>query len=195
MDLSKSNSSTSSVKGQPSTSNPSHHHSSHHHHHGSSHQTQQLQIPHQVESKLYTMISIEQKDPLENVLEESFNKLQHMISNTNSSMSAQTENVQSLNELSQHANQSRAHYDEVCNALLYSILTDPANSSKCLRNLFLCNSLAFNLGGSVGLNSADSSSVSPSSYGVLINNLLNITKSLNVSMEECFIKKLFRCPK
>jgi integrator complex subunit 3 len=118
------------------------------------------------------MISIEQKDLLENALEESFNKLQHMISN--SSTSAQTENVQSLNELSQYANQSRAHYDEVCNALLYSILTDPSNSSKCLRNLFLCSSLAFNLGGSVGLNSADSNSVSPSSYGVLVNNLLNI---------------------
>jgi hypothetical protein len=50
MDLNK----WQSIKGQYSTSNPSHNHH---------HQTQQLQIPHQVESKLYTMISIEQKDP------------------------------------------------------------------------------------------------------------------------------------
>ena len=56
----------------------------------------------------------------------------------------------SYNELSQYANQSKGNYDEVCNALLYVILTDQFNAPRCLRNLFLCNNLSFNFGGGGG---------------------------------------------
>lgn len=158
-----------------------------HGHHAHHHQQTSLLRTNNNESKLYSMISIETKDQLENVLEDSFSKLQYLINNNQS----HSDNA-SFNELSQYANQSKAHYDEVCNALLYAILTDPANGPRCLRNLFLCNNLSFNFGGSgmssnssINQNINDANSGSSlagaggtlsgnSSYGVLISNLLNI---------------------
>ena len=159
----------------------------HHHHHAHHHQQTGLSQTNN-ESKLYSMISIEIKDQLENILEESFSKLQYLINNNNQNHSDNA----SFNELSQYANQSKAHYDEVCNALLYAILTDPANGPRCLRNLFLCNNLSFNFGGtSMSSNSSINQNINDSnsgsnlggasgpqsgnpSYGVLISNLLNM---------------------
>ena len=141
----------------PSNQPPQSHHHYHHHHYHSN----------QNESKFYAISSIELKDQLENNLEESYSKLQHLI---NPSQSQQPENLQ-FNELSQYANQSKAHYDEISNALLYSILTDPSNSTRCLRNLFLCNNLSFNINSNDSSHNAQNSS---SSYALLITNLLNI---------------------
>ncbi len=74
--------------------------------------------------------------------------------------------------------ESKQHYDEVCNALLYSILTDPSNAQKCLRNLFLCNNLSFgtnsNPGNNGNVNSESNANQSSSSYLILINNLRSI---------------------
>ena len=122
------------------------------------------------------MSSIEVRDQLENTLEEAFNKLKHLIMpNTQ-----QSESV-SINELSNYSNHSKAQYDEVCNALLYSILTDQSNSSRCLRNLFACNNLTFSfssssVSSSIGQSNMNSgmSEANSSSYGVLINNLNSI---------------------
>jgi integrator complex subunit 3 len=133
-----------------------HHHYHHHHYHSS-----------QNESKFYVNSSIELKDQLENNLEESYTKLQNLI---NPTQSQQPENIQ-FNELSQYANQSKAHYDEISNALLYSILTDPSNSARCLRNLFLCNNLTFNHNSN---DPSQNTQTSSSSYVLLITNLLNI---------------------
>ena len=72
------------------------------------------------------MTSIEVKDPLEANLEDSFAKLHHLVQSTNPN---QSDNA-SFTELSQYANQTKAHYDEVCNALLYAILTDPGSSNR-----------------------------------------------------------------
>lgn len=138
--------STNAVVQSTSSTHHGHHHHSHHHH---------LHVP-QTESKLYVLTTIELKEPLEASLEESYNKLQPMISAHSSAV---------VDELSQYANQSKANYDEVCNALLYSILTDPANGPKNLRNLFLCNNIS-------SFDSSTSSSAPP--YASLINNLLNI---------------------
>jgi hypothetical protein len=122
------------------------------------HQHHQLHLP-QSDSKLYNLISIEPKDSIEVSLEESYTKLQSLINPTQQSDSS------GFNELSQYANQSKQHNDEVSNALLYSILIDPASSSKCLRYLFLC----FN--GSFSIGQPDTQNIA---YATLINNLLSI---------------------
>lgn len=122
------------------------------HHHGHHH----LHIP-QPESKLFSMISIELKDPLEITLEESYAKLQHLINESSA-----------FNDLSQYASQSKVHNDELSNALLYSLLTEPGNASKCLRNIFLCNNLSFNF------SSNQQSDPSNVPYACLIGNLINL---------------------
>lgn len=144
---------------QQKQSSGSQHHHSHHHHHANN------------DSKFYVMSSIEIKDPLENTLEDAYNKLKHLIMPNNQ----QPDNIL-FNELSNYSNQSKAQYDEVCNALLYSILSDPANSSRCLRNLFLCNNFNFSsssVSSSIGQSSLELNS-SATSYVVLINNLNSI---------------------
>ncbi len=159
----------SGKKPSPINSNPGHHHMHHqqqggggggggtgHHYY---HQPQN-------ESKFYALTSIEVKDQMEITLEEAFNKLQYLISPVQSN---QPDNIL-FNELSQYSNQSKVHSDEVSNALLYSILTDPANSSKSLRNLFLCNSLSFSFGAP---NQTDAASAS--SYATMVNHLMMIT--------------------
>ena len=98
------------------------------------------------ESKFYSLSSIEVKDQLELMLEEAYGKLNQLITNSTQGQASGVDTA-SFNELSQYANQTKAHYDEVCNALLYAILIDPFNAPRCLRNLFLCNNLAFNFGG------------------------------------------------
>jgi len=163
---------------QPTVSmNQQQHHHSHHHHH---HQQQQN------ESKLYVLSSIELRENLENTLEESYNKLKHLISpNATNNNSNQQPDNNIFNELSNYSNQSKAQYDEVCNALLYSILTDQSNSSRCLRNLFLCNNLTISFSSSSSVSSSINQSINmsgglndpnsnSSSYGVLINNLNSI---------------------
>ena len=165
---SNNNKPTSLSSNKPSTQgsmNQQHHHSHHSHH---SH--------HQNESKLYVMSSIELRDALENTLEEAFNKLKHLITPS----TQQPESV-SINELSNYSNHSKAQYDEVCNALFYSILTDQPNSSRCLRNLFACNNLTFSfssssVSSSIGQSNMNSgmTEANSSSYGVLINNLNSI---------------------
>ena len=103
----------------------------HHHHHG----------PSGEDSKFYIMSSIEPKDPLEIQLEESFNKLKSLIF---PSQSQAESNI--VNELCNYSNQSKLHFDELSNAILYSCLVDVSNSARCLRYLFLCNNLSFNFG-------------------------------------------------
>jgi integrator complex subunit 3 len=147
----------------------------HQHAHSSHHQTSGGGTGHhyyhqpQNESKFYSLTSIEVKDPLEISLEEAFNKLQHLISPAQFNQADST----LFNELSQYANQSKAHSDEVLSALLYSILTDPANSIKSLRNLFLCNNLSFNFGAAAAVG-GNQQPDSASSYATLVNHLVTI---------------------
>ena len=114
-----------------------------------------------VESKLFTLTSIDLKDPLDCLLEESYNKLQSILN-------AQLADTQLHNELIQYSNQTKQHSDEVCNALLYSILIDSSNNSlRHLRYLLLCNS-----------NNAFQTQNIPNdpslAYGILISNLSSI---------------------
>jgi hypothetical protein len=81
-----------------------------------------------VESKLYANTSIEGRDNVELCLEDAFNKLQHLINDTI--------NNNNNTPITEYAGQSKGHYDEVCNAILFSILTDPTNSAKSLRVIF-----------------------------------------------------------
>jgi hypothetical protein len=123
-----------------------------HHHHQQHHQQQTSSSSSQSssnmnESKFYSLSSIEVKDQLELMLEEAYGKLNQLIANSTQGQASSSVDTASFNELSQYANQTKAHYDEVCNALLYAILIDPFNAPRYLRNLFLCNNLAFNFGG------------------------------------------------
>jgi integrator complex subunit 3 len=147
-----------------------HHHSAHHHYHQP-----------QNESKLYTLTSIELKDQLETVLEEAFNKLQNLIAPNTSQSNQQPESVL-INELTQYSNQSKIHSEEVSNAFLYSILTDPSNSTRSLRNLLLLNNFSFNFG--------QSEASSASSYTLIINNLLVITTDFYSKLQDVPRKQL-----
>lgn len=137
---------------------PTHHHHHHHHsHHGFNKDSTSLNST-PAESKFYSFSTIDSRDPLEQTLEEAYTKLQNVIV---------TETSASFNELVQFANQSKMHQDDVANALLYSILTDPSMAQKCLRNLFLvCGSGTDQM--------MSSSSSSSSGLALIVNNLLNI---------------------
>lgn len=137
-----------------------HHSSSSHHHHLHHHYKDQTAS----ESKFYSLSSIDARDPLEQTLEESYSKLQTLIINS-------TETQSSFNELLQFANQSKMHYEDVANALLYSLLTDPMMAPKCLRNLFLLSNVSF---GVAPDQSSASTSASSAQQAILINNLLNL---------------------
>ena len=172
----KMDSSSKPAQKQNSSGGSGHHHHHHHHHQPQQQQQQQQLQPQQAESKLYIMSTIELKDSLETTLEDAYNKLKHLIS-----PNQQQSDSSLFNELSNYSNQLKSHYDDVCNALLYSILTDPSNGARCLRNLFLCNNISFNYtpanqnnsGPNNELNTMNQSGMS-TSYGVLINNLHTI---------------------
>ena len=128
------------------------------------------------ESKLFTLTGIDLKDPLDCQLEESYNKLQSILN-------AQLSDSQLHNELIQYSNQTKQHSDEVCNALLYSILIDSTNNSlRYLRYLLLCNNNnAFQV---------QSAQNDPAlAYGTLISNmstiaLENYSRLLDVSRQQ-----------
>ena len=117
---------------------PSQQHHNNHHHQQQQQNSSSLNME---ESKLYLLSSIEVKDYLECKLEEAFLKLQHSFG-----LGLGDHDTTLCVELSQYANRSSVEYEEVCNGLLYVLLTDSSNAPFFLRILF---DLSFNLSGVV----------------------------------------------
>ena len=138
----------------------------------------------QNESKLYILTSIEVKDQIEITMEECFAKLQNLISPTQSN---QPDNALT-NELQQYSNQSKANADEVLLALLYSILTDPVNSNRSLRNIILCNNnFSFS---STGQQESGGVGGGSSLYATLVSTLMSIISDTYIKMQDVSRKQL-----
>jgi integrator complex subunit 3 len=121
-------------------------------------------------SKLYHLTNLDQKDPVDCLLEDSYTKLQSLIN-------LQLADTVLHNDLVQYAEKSKQHSDELSNSLLYLILIDSSMKDRYLRYLLLCNNNAPLLAGQQH-QQQQQQQLQPdntSSYGILITNLVNIS--------------------